>query len=108
MLPQMPLSVIVILMCISLMTNDVKSLSFFFLRVTLTAYGSSQARDGIRAVAAGLRHSHSNSRSEAQLTYTTGHSNTGSLKCYRLNVLLHGYLSGSLHLSHSGNSSCPS
>ena len=33
---------------------------FFFLRATLVAYDGSGARGGIRAKAAGLRHSHSN------------------------------------------------
>ena len=36
----------------------------FFLRATLAAYGSSQARGLIRAIAAGLHHSHSNTGSE--------------------------------------------
>ena len=36
---------------------------FFFLRVAPTAYGGSQARGRIGAVAAGLHHSHSNTRS---------------------------------------------
>ena len=45
------------------------SFSFFFLlfRATLMAYGGSQARGLIRAVAAGLPHSHSNHRSEPGL-----------------------------------------
>ena len=33
---------------------------FFLFRATPVAYGSSQARGGIRAAAAGLHHSHSN------------------------------------------------
>ena len=37
------------------------------------------ARDQIGATAAGLHHSHSNTRSEPCLTYTTAHSNSGSL-----------------------------
>ena len=40
------------------------------------ARGGSQARGLIRAVAAGLRHSHSSARSE---THTTADSNAGSL-----------------------------
>ena len=40
------------------------------------AYGGSQARGLIGAIAAGLDHSHSNMGSA---TYTTVHSNTGSL-----------------------------
>ena len=39
------------------------------------AYGGSQARGRIRAVAAGLHHSHSNARSEPwSATYTTAHA----------------------------------
>ena len=41
-------------------------LSVFF-RAAPTAYGSSQARGEIEAVAAGLHHSHSNARSEPHL-----------------------------------------
>ena len=45
--------------------------SFFvfllFLRATPKAYGSSQARDQIGVVAAGLHHSHSNAGSEPHL-----------------------------------------
>ena len=48
-------------------------LSFFFLfRTTPMACGGSQARGLIRAIASGLRHSHSN-------TYTTAHGNAKSL-----------------------------
>ena len=44
------------------------------------AYGGSQARGWIRAVAAGLYDSHSNARSKLCLQpYTTAHGNTGSL-----------------------------
>ena len=39
-------------------------------RATLEAYGSSQARARIRAVAAGLHHSHSNAVSEPHLQPT--------------------------------------
>ena len=57
-------------------------ISFFFFFVFLgphMAYGGSQARGLIGAVAAGLHHSHSNTRSEPHLqTYTTGHSSAGS------------------------------
>jgi len=42
-------------------------LSFVIFRATPLAYGGSQARDLIRAVAAGLHHSHSNARSERRL-----------------------------------------
>ena len=45
-------------------------------RAAPTAYGGSQARCQIRAVATGLHHSHSNARSA---TYTTTHGNPGSL-----------------------------
>ena len=58
---------------------------FFFLvvsfRATSMAYGDSQARGLIRAVAAGLHHSHSNAGSEPHLrpTYTTAQGKAGSL-----------------------------
>ena len=48
-------------------------LSFFFFllfRATPAAYGGSQARAQIGAVAAGLHHSHSNTRSEPSLPPT--------------------------------------
>ena len=44
-------------------TNGVAILSFFF-RAALMAYGGSQARGRIGAIAAGLHHCHSNARSE--------------------------------------------
>ena len=40
---------------------------FFFFRTASKAYGRSQARDRIGAAGAGLRHSHSNARSEPSL-----------------------------------------
>ena len=40
---------------------------FLLFRATPTAYGGSQARGPIGATAAGLRHSHSNARSEPRL-----------------------------------------
>ena len=43
---------------------------FFFFKATGMAYGSSQARGQIRAVAAGLRHNHSNSGSKLCLPPT--------------------------------------
>ena len=43
---------------------------FFFPWATPTAYGSSQTRDGIRAEAASVHHSHSNARSELPLQPT--------------------------------------
>ena len=55
---------------------------FLLFRATPTAKGSSQARGPIRAAAASLHHSHSNSGSEPPLwpvTYTTAHGNSGSL-----------------------------
>ena len=54
---------------------------FFFLlfRTIPEAYGSSQARGQIGAVAADLCHSHSNTRSEPSASYTAGHGNAGSL-----------------------------
>ena len=64
-------------------------LSFFFCLFAISwaapaAYGGSQARGQIGAVATGLRQSHSNEGSEPHLrptpqTYTTAHSNAGSL-----------------------------
>ena len=45
-------------------------LYFYLLRATPTAYGSSQARGLIGAVAAGLHHSHSNVRSKPHLRPT--------------------------------------
>ena len=53
--------------------------SYSFLRAVPMAYGGSQAKSLIGAVAAGLHHSHSNTRSELSETYTTAHSNTRSL-----------------------------
>ena len=44
--------------------------SFLLFRAALTAYGGSQARGQIRAVAAGLHHSHSNSGSKPHLQPT--------------------------------------
>ena len=45
-------------------------LPFFFFRSVPAAHVSSQARDQIRAAAAGLCHSHSNARSEPRLLPT--------------------------------------
>ena len=47
-------------------------------RAVPAAYGDSQARGGIGATAAGLRHSHSNAKSVRSATYTTAHGNAGS------------------------------
>ena len=54
---------------------------FAFARVAPAEYGGSQAKGLIRAVAAGLHHSHCNSGSKLHLrpTYTTPHGNAGSL-----------------------------
>ena len=52
---------------------------FCLFGTTPTAYGGSQARGPIGAVAAGLCQSHSNARSEPCLTYTTVHGNARSL-----------------------------
>ena len=50
------------------------------LRAVPTAYGGSQARGLIGAVAAGLSHSHSSSGYELRsATYTTAHGNARSL-----------------------------
>ena len=53
--------------------------SNFIFRAVPVAYGGSQARGQIGAVAAGLHHSHSNARSEPSATYTTTHGNAISL-----------------------------
>ena len=53
--------------------------SYCLFRAAPTAYGGFQARGPIRAVAAGLRHTHSNARSDLCLTITTAHSNARSL-----------------------------
>ena len=45
-------------------------LSHLIFRATLTVYGGSQARSRIRAVATGLRHSHSHAKSEPCLQPT--------------------------------------
>ena len=59
------------------------SMIFFFFnlfRAAPVTKGSSQARGRIRAVVAGLHHSHSSTRSEPHLsTYTTTHRNARSL-----------------------------
>ena len=62
-------------MCFLLTKEHELKLTFFFFlfafsRATPAAYGGSQARGGIGAVAAGLRQSHSNSGSEPRLQPT--------------------------------------
>ena len=53
---------------------------FLLFRATLAAYGGSQARGLIGAIAASLCHSHSNVRiPAASATYTTAHGNAGYL-----------------------------
>ena len=53
---------------------------FVFSRAAPEAYGGSQARGPIGALATGLRHSHSNGGIwAASVTYTTAHSNAGPL-----------------------------
>ena len=53
---------------------------FLLFRAVPAAYGRSQVRSRIGGAAAGLCHSHSNAGSEPRLwTYTTAHSNIGSL-----------------------------
>ena len=55
-------------------------LSFFCIfRAVPMAYVGSQARGPVRAVNASLHQSHSNMGSEPHPTYTTAHSNVGSL-----------------------------
>ena len=53
--------------------------NFVFLGPYRQQCGSFQAMGRIRAVAAGLHHSHSKAGSEPHATCTTAHSNTGSL-----------------------------
>ena len=61
------------------------TLNFFFFffcpfKAASAAYGGSQARGQIGTAAAGLHHSHSNTRYQAtSVTYTTAHHNTGCL-----------------------------
>ena len=65
--------------------QEVERLLFFFCLFAISwaapvAYGGSQARGPIRAIATGLHHSHSNAGIRAaSATYTTAHGNTGSL-----------------------------
>ena len=62
-------------------TSEVPAYLFcvFLFRATPTAFGSSLARDRIRAVPAGLHHSPQQRGIQAtSVTYTTTHSNTGS------------------------------
>ena len=81
---------------------------FFLFRAAPAAYGGPQARGQIRAAAAGLLHSHSNSVSELhlrptpQLTATLEPSFTE--RCQGSNPHSHGYRSGLLPLSPNGNS----
>ena len=82
--------------------------NFFIFRAAPKACGSSQARDRIGAVAAGLRHNHSTSGSEPCLLpilelratldpYPTEQGQGLNLRC-------HGCYSESFPLSHDGNS----
>ena len=52
---------------VSLLFSFLFLFSFFLFRDEPVVYGSSQARGQIKAVAAGLHHSHSNTRSELHL-----------------------------------------
>ena len=52
---------------------------FSLFRAALMAFGSSQARGLIGAIAASLHHSHSNTGSELSAVYTTAHGNARSL-----------------------------
>ena len=87
---------------------------FHLFKAVPTAHGGSQARGGIRAVAAGLRHSHSNSRFQAaSAAYTTGHSKRQILnplseaRDQGLNLHPPGYQSYLFPLSHKQNSFIP-
>ena len=55
------------------------SFLFFFFRATPILYGSSQTRGWIGTAAAGLHHSHSNTRSKLSAFYTAACGHTGSL-----------------------------
>ena len=83
---------------ISQMPSNSSILVFLSLRAIPMAYGGSQARGRIGAVAAILHHSHSNARSEPlSVTYTRAHINIGSLteQGQGSNPCPHGYKSGS-------------
>ena len=54
-------------------------LFIFAFRAPPLAYGGSQSRGLMGAVAAGHSHSHSNAGSKPHLTYPTAHGNAGSL-----------------------------
>ena len=76
-----------------------------FFRAAFVAYGGFQAKGRIRAVAAGLHHSHIRAMS---VTHTTAHGNDGSLTHWARpgsNLHPYGCWSDSLLLSHDGNSS---
>ena len=49
------------------MTSNLEIFFFFFLMAAPTAYGGSQPRGQIRAIAARLPHTHSNARSKPRL-----------------------------------------
>ena len=77
-------------------------------RASPTAYGSSQARGRIRAVAAGLHHSHSNTESKPGLRappqLTAILDSRPTEQGQGLNPHPHGYELDSFLLSHKGNS----
>ena len=81
---------------------------FLLFRPAPSAYGSSQARSWIRATAAGLCHSHSNTGSEPHLWPTPQLMAMPGLwpteQGQRSNLQPHGCLSDSFPLSHSENS----
>ena len=82
-------------------------LAFLFFRAAPAAYGSSQARSPIRAIAAGLHHSHSNARSEPCLQLTsqlTATPDPPTEQGQGSNPPPHGSLSDSFPLRHDGNS----
>ena len=81
---------------------------FGVFRYAPSAYGGSQARGQIRAVAAGLYHSHSNVGSEPHLwpapQLTAMPDPSPKEQGQGSNLHPHGYWSDSLPLSHNGNS----
>ena len=78
---------------------------FLLFRATPAACGSSQARGWIGTAAAGLHHSHSNAGSEACLWHHSSQQWWIPERGQGSNPRPHGYLSGSLPLSHDGHSS---
>ena len=88
--------------------SDLSLSSYYYFMATPMAYGSSQARGWIGAVAASLHPSHSNSRPELQLRptpqLTANPDPQPTEQTQGSNPHPHGCQSGSFPLSHNGNS----